>query len=196
MQFLYSALSSNELKALYVLLPSTAVHTNTSAPQRSIQPGYTLQGATDDQCTIAFSVYCQVLIYGSVNRSTFRVQILPNDSRYWTLSVRRDSNPRSRDWESNALTTRPTVPQSSLDSISTLTASFALQDQHPLPIALRPHSSIPSPSLSHAMFRVWSPNIFSLWHPNPRLPSLLSLCRFTPMLPSPEMLLADFPANH
>ncbi len=66
MQFLYSALSSYELKALYILLPpGTPVHTNTfSSPHRSIQPGYTLQGATGDQCTIAFSVYCQVLIYG------------------------------------------------------------------------------------------------------------------------------------
>ncbi len=61
---LYSALSSNELKALYILYtPGTPVHTNTfSTPQLSIQPGYTLQGATGDQCTIAFSVYCQVLI--------------------------------------------------------------------------------------------------------------------------------------
>ncbi len=64
MQFLYSALSSNELKALYIY-PSTPVHTNTfSTPQRSIQTGYTLQGVTGDQCTIAYSVYCQVLIYG------------------------------------------------------------------------------------------------------------------------------------
>ncbi len=112
MQFLYSASSSNELKALYILFtPGTPVHTNTfSTPQRSIQPGYTLQGATGNQCTIiAFSVYCQVLIYGWVNRSTFRIQILPRDSRYRRLSVRRDSNPRSRGWESNALTTQPTV---------------------------------------------------------------------------------------
>ncbi len=68
MPLLYSALSFNELKALYILLPpppSTPVHTKTfSTPQQSIQPGYTLQGATGDQCTIAFSVYCQVLIYG------------------------------------------------------------------------------------------------------------------------------------
>ncbi len=35
------------------------------------------------------------------------------------------------------------------------------------PITLRPYSSILSPSLSHAMFPVWSPSIFSLWHPNP-----------------------------
>ncbi len=62
MQFLYSALSSNELKALYILLPPAHLYTPT--PQRSIQPRYTLQGATGDQCTIAFSVYCQVLIYG------------------------------------------------------------------------------------------------------------------------------------
>ncbi len=65
MQFLYSALSSNELKALYILLPPTPVHTHTfSTPQWSIQPGYTLQGATGDQCTIAFSMCSQVLIYG------------------------------------------------------------------------------------------------------------------------------------
>ncbi len=56
---------------------------------------------------------------------------------------------------------------SSLDSNSTLTTSFVLQDQHPLPITLCPHSSTPSPSLSHAMFPVWSPHIFPLWHPNP-----------------------------
>ncbi len=43
---------------------------------------------------------------------------------------------------------------SSLDSFSTLTASFALQAQHPLPITLRPHSSIQSPSLPHAIFKV------------------------------------------
>ncbi len=65
MQLSYSALSSNGLKALYILLPpGTPVHTNTSTPQRSIQPGYTLQGAKGDQSAIAFSVYCQVLIYG------------------------------------------------------------------------------------------------------------------------------------
>ncbi len=66
MQFLYSVLSSNELKALDILLPvpqHTCIHTKSfSTPQRSIQPGYTLQGATCDQCAIAFSVYCQVLI--------------------------------------------------------------------------------------------------------------------------------------
>ncbi len=85
--------------------PSTPVHTNTfSTPQQSIQSGYRLQ-AMGDQYTIAFSVYCQVLIYGWVNRSTFRVQILPRDFRYWRLSVRRDANPRSYSWESNALTT-------------------------------------------------------------------------------------------
>ncbi len=66
MQFLHSAVSSNELKALHILLPLAHLYTtNTfSTPQRRIQPGYTLQGATGDQCTIAFSVYCQVLIYG------------------------------------------------------------------------------------------------------------------------------------
>ncbi len=86
--------------------PSTPVNINTfSTPQRTIQPGYRLQ-ATGDRCTIAFSVYCQVLIYGWVNRSTFRVQILPRDFRYWRLSVRKDSDPRSRGWESNALTAR------------------------------------------------------------------------------------------
>ena len=44
----------------------------------------------------------------------FQVQILSKDSRYWKLSIRRDSNLRCRGWacwESNALriTTRPTV---------------------------------------------------------------------------------------
>ncbi len=29
-----------------------------------MQPRYTLQGATGDQCTTAFSVYCQIFIYG------------------------------------------------------------------------------------------------------------------------------------
>ncbi len=64
MQFFCSALSSNELRALYILLPPCIPgYTNTfSTPQRSIQPGYTLQVATGDPCTIAFSVYCQVLI--------------------------------------------------------------------------------------------------------------------------------------
>ncbi len=63
MQFLYSALSSNELKgALHIITPSTPVHTDTSTPRRSIQPGYMLQGAMGDQIAIAFSVYCQVLI--------------------------------------------------------------------------------------------------------------------------------------
>ncbi len=71
---------------------------------------------------------------------------------------------------------------SSLGSISTLPASFILQGQHPLPITIRPHSSIPSPSLSHAMFPVWTSNILSPLPDilTPRLPSLLSLSRFTP----------------
>ena len=43
---------------------------------------------------------------------------------------------------------------SCLNSISTLTASFALQDQHRFPITLRLHPSILFPSLSHAMFPV------------------------------------------
>ncbi len=111
MQFLYSAFSSNELKALlHIITPSTPLHTNTfSTPQRSIQPGYTLQGTTGDQCIIAFSVCCQVLIYGWVNQSTFPVQILPRDSSYRRLSVWMDLNLWSRGWESSALTTRPTV---------------------------------------------------------------------------------------
>ncbi len=80
MQFLYSALSSYELKALYILLPPTHLYTPTfSTPQRSIQPEYTLQGATGGQCTIALSAYCQVHIYRWVNRGTFRVQVLPRD---------------------------------------------------------------------------------------------------------------------
>ncbi len=65
MQFLYNALSLNELRALYMLLPPAHLYTVINAfstPQRSIQPGYTLQGTTGDQCTIAFSAYCQVLI--------------------------------------------------------------------------------------------------------------------------------------
>ncbi len=64
MQFLiYSALSLNELKAraaLHIITPAGHLYTqaNTfSTPQWSIQPGYTLQGTTGDQCTIAFSVY-------------------------------------------------------------------------------------------------------------------------------------------
>ncbi len=57
------------------------------------------------------SVYCQVLISGGVNRSTFWIHwILPSDSRYRRLrDVRRDSNPWSRGWVSNALTTQATV---------------------------------------------------------------------------------------
>ncbi len=69
---------------------------------------------------------------------------------------------------------------SCLNSISILPASFALQDQRPFSTAVRPHSSIPSPSLSLPIFPVWTPNIFSPWHPNPRLSSLLSLSRFPP----------------
>ncbi len=49
--------------ALHIITPGTPIRTNTfSTPQRSMQPGYTLQGATGVQCTIAFPVYCQVLI--------------------------------------------------------------------------------------------------------------------------------------
>ncbi len=53
MQFLYSTLSSNELKSAYILLPPTHLYTLTT-PQRSIQPGYMLQGATGDQCNNSF----------------------------------------------------------------------------------------------------------------------------------------------
>ncbi len=58
---LYPPRSSKHITYYY---PSTPVHTNTFlTPQRSIQPRYKLQGAAGDQCTMAFSVYCQVLIY-------------------------------------------------------------------------------------------------------------------------------------
>ncbi len=57
MQFLYnSALSSNEVRALYIHCVIT---------QRGLQPGYTLQRATGDQCTIAFSACFVYLIPGS-----------------------------------------------------------------------------------------------------------------------------------
>ncbi len=50
-------------------------HINSFLPpqqaEQSMQPRYTLQGAMGDQCTIAFSVNCQVLIYSWVNWSTF-----------------------------------------------------------------------------------------------------------------------------
>ncbi len=112
---LYPRTSSKRFTYYY---PRTPVHTNTfSTPQRSMQPGYTLQGATGDQCTIAFSVYCQVLIYGWVNLSTFLEQILPRDSRYRRLSIRRDSNPRSRGWESNALQPLGQLPLGQLSSL-------------------------------------------------------------------------------
>ena len=118
MQFLFIILEWAQI-ALHIITPAIPVHTNTfSTPQRSIQPGYTLQGATGDQCTIASSVYCQVLIYGWVKRSTFRVQILPGDTRYRRLSERWDSNPRSRGWESSALTIRPTALRPKLNSVS------------------------------------------------------------------------------
>ena len=56
---------------------------------------------------------------------------------------------------------------SSLGSISTLTASFALQDQHPIPIILSPNSSILSPIAclmpSSRAEVLTSP----LWHLNP-----------------------------
>ncbi len=44
--------------------------------------------------------------YGWVNRSTLRVHIFLRDSRYRSLSVRRDYNPRCRGWECSALVTR------------------------------------------------------------------------------------------
>ncbi len=49
----YNVLFSNKLKALYIIIPCKPVHTNISASQQSIQPRYMLQGATDDQRTIA-----------------------------------------------------------------------------------------------------------------------------------------------
>ncbi len=76
---LYPQTSSKHFTYHY---PGTPVHTNTSAEHQSTQAGCTLRGSTGDQRTRAFSVYCQVLIYGRVNRSTFRVQVLPRDSRY------------------------------------------------------------------------------------------------------------------
>ena len=47
MQFLYSTLSLNALRVLYILLPGTPAHTNTFLTrQRSIQPGYMLHVAS------------------------------------------------------------------------------------------------------------------------------------------------------
>ncbi len=64
MQFLYSALSSNELKALHILPPA---HLYTPTPSQVLS-GDTTQihstRATGDQCIIAFSACCQVFIYG------------------------------------------------------------------------------------------------------------------------------------
>ncbi len=40
-----------------------------------------------DQCTIAFCMYCQVLIYDRVNRATFRVYILLKDLGTENLSI-------------------------------------------------------------------------------------------------------------
>ncbi len=63
-KFLCSALLSNELKVLYMFItPSTPVHTTTVTSRQTIQPRYTLQGTVGDQCTVIFSVHCQVLIY-------------------------------------------------------------------------------------------------------------------------------------
>ena len=71
MQFLYSALSSNELKALYILLPPA--HLYTPAPHQLLNgwhnPDTRYKAQRVMNCTIAFSVYCQVLIYGLVNIS-------------------------------------------------------------------------------------------------------------------------------
>ena len=67
MQFLYSAFRERFIleraqSALHIFTPGTLGHTNTFSAQQNIQPGYTLQGAAGDQCTLAFSVYCQVFI--------------------------------------------------------------------------------------------------------------------------------------
>ncbi len=168
MQFLYSALSSNELKALYILLSPAHLYTPTPT------------GATGDQCTIAFSVYCQVLIYGWVNRSTFRVQILPRDSRYRRRGVRRDSNPRSRGWESSALTTRPTVLPS-----CTFVPSF-------LPSALS--MSIPPslPSFLPSALSMSIPSFLPSFLPSFRLPSCLPSVPPTFLLPTSFLLRSSY----
>ncbi len=83
-----------------------------------------------------FSAYYQVLIHSWVDRSTFRVQMLPRDSRYWILSVWRDSNPWSRGWESSALTTRPSslsdkdTPSAPKKSVIIREVSFSESEHH------------------------------------------------------------------
>ena len=86
--------TSSERFTYHIITPGTPGHTF-ATPQRSMQPGHTLQGATGDQCTIALSMHCQVFILW-LNRGTFRVQILTRDCRYRRLSVWQDLNPRCR----------------------------------------------------------------------------------------------------
>ncbi len=89
MKFLhiYKRFIPNELKsALLIITDDTPGH---------VQPGYTLQGTTGDQCTIAFSVHCQVLIL----QPSETVHISGSNPRYYRhrrLSVMRDLNLQSR----------------------------------------------------------------------------------------------------
>ena len=111
MQFLYKALSSNELRAHYIyyprhtwtqqhLLNSSAVHTTRMHATR--HHGWSMYNSF--LCVLPGSHFKD-----EWTRSTFWVQILPRDSRYRRLSVWQDTNPWSRGWESRAITTRPTV---------------------------------------------------------------------------------------
>ncbi len=56
---------------------------------------------SDHVHTIDFSLCFQVLIYGWVNRSIFRIKFLSRNYRYRRLGVWPGSNPRSCVWESN-----------------------------------------------------------------------------------------------
>ncbi len=69
-QFLYSALSLNELKVLYVSLSSAHLYTPTPAQLLSRDTYYT--STMGDQCTITFSVYCQCFIYGWSNQRKYK----------------------------------------------------------------------------------------------------------------------------
>ena len=108
----YSTLSSNELREFYILLPPA--HLDTPTPTQLLNGAY-----NPDKCYKAPQVInlqqlslciARFSFYHWVNWGTFRVQILPRNSRHRRLlSVWRDSNPRSCNWESSALTTWPTV---------------------------------------------------------------------------------------
>ena len=53
---------------------------------------------------------CKQLHINDHRKAHFGVQILPKDFRHRRPSVWRDSNPRSRGWESSTLTTWPSAP--------------------------------------------------------------------------------------